>query len=93
MFLHPEEESKMTSCKSVDDAPIMSTLAKGKKRNERKHIASASTALVLGGVLGLFQTIILIFLAKPFLSIMGVKHVRIFYKPLAKFPEIKFNSF
>lgn len=84
MFLHPEEESKMTSCQSV---------AKGKKKNERKHIASASTALVLGGVLGLLQTIILIFLAKPFLSIMGVKHVRIFYKPLAKFPEIKFNSF
>lgn len=61
----------MSSCKSVD-------AKKGKAKKERRQITSASTALALGGVLGLVQTIILIFLAKPFLGIMGVKSVRTF---------------
>ncbi|KAK2997653.1 hypothetical protein RJ639_024921, partial [Escallonia herrerae] len=42
-------------------------------KSERRHIASASTALVIGTVLGLLQTIFLICLAKPLLGFMGVK--------------------
>ncbi|MQL79088.1 hypothetical protein Taro_011543 [Colocasia esculenta] len=40
---------------------------------KRKYIPSVSSALVVGGVLGFLQAILLIFAAKPFLRIMGVK--------------------
>lgn len=52
---------------------------KVKLKNEKRHIPSASTALLLGGILGLLQTIFLIFLAKPILSFMGVKSVSIIF--------------
>lgn len=51
--------------------------AETKTEGERRNIPSASTALVLGAVLGLLQTIFLVFLAKPLLSVMGVKSVRV----------------
>ncbi|KAK1267257.1 MATE efflux family protein 1 [Acorus gramineus] len=41
--------------------------------NEKKHIPSVSTALVVGGVLGLLQAILLVFGARPALMFMGVK--------------------
>ncbi|WOH04356.1 hypothetical protein DCAR_0623765 [Daucus carota subsp. sativus] len=40
---------------------------------EKRHIPSASTALIMGAVLGILQSIFLIFLAKPLLRIMGVR--------------------
>ncbi|XP_059431223.1 protein DETOXIFICATION 42 [Corylus avellana] len=43
-----------------------------KIENERRHIPSASSALVIGGILGLIQAIFLIFGAKPLLNFMGV---------------------
>ncbi|PIA53667.1 hypothetical protein AQUCO_00900327v1 [Aquilegia coerulea] len=54
----------------------MSTSTTPKMLNfERKksHISSASSALIIGGVLGILQAIFLIVAAKPILSIMGVK--------------------
>ncbi|KAF9595982.1 hypothetical protein IFM89_006909 [Coptis chinensis] len=42
-------------------------------KNEKKHIASASSALVIGGILGLLQAVFLILAAKPLLGFMGVK--------------------
>ncbi|XWS73542.1 hypothetical protein CRYUN_Cryun02cG0138600 [Craigia yunnanensis] len=39
---------------------------------ERRHIPSASSALVIGGILGLLQAIFLISGAKPILNFMGV---------------------
>lgn len=44
-----------------------------KTESERKHIPSVSTALVIGGIIGLLQTILLVFGARPILHIMGVK--------------------
>ncbi|KAL2536772.1 MATE efflux family protein FRD3 [Forsythia ovata] len=66
-----EDDFKTTTCKSPDISSI--NPKKGKLSSERRHIPSASTALLVGGVLGLLQTIFLIFLAKPFLGVMGVK--------------------
>lgn len=43
---------------------------------EKRHIASASTALIFGVILGLLQAIFLIFMATTLLGVMGVKHVR-----------------
>uniref|UniRef100_A0A2N9ITD8 Protein DETOXIFICATION n=1 Tax=Fagus sylvatica TaxID=28930 RepID=A0A2N9ITD8_FAGSY len=40
--------------------------------NTKRHIPSASSALVIGSILGLIQTIFLIFGAKPLLGFMGV---------------------
>ncbi|KAK9995458.1 hypothetical protein SO802_020144 [Lithocarpus litseifolius] len=40
--------------------------------NERRHISSALSALVIGSILGLIQAIFLIFGAKPLLGFMGV---------------------
>lgn len=44
---------------------------------ERRHIPSASSALLIGGVLGLIQALFLIFGAKPVLNFMGVNSVSI----------------
>lgn len=41
----------------------------------KRHISSASSALIIGGALGLIQAVILICTAKPLLSYMGVKQV------------------
>lgn len=45
------------------------------KGKQKKHIASASTALIFGMILGLFQAIFLMFSAKFLLGVMGVKSV------------------
>ncbi|XP_028776986.1 protein DETOXIFICATION 43-like [Neltuma alba] len=44
-----------------------------KKKKEKKQIASASTALIFGTILGLIQASLLIFAAKPLLLLMGAK--------------------
>ncbi|XP_031396602.1 protein DETOXIFICATION 42-like isoform X3 [Punica granatum] len=41
-------------------------------KSKRKHIPSASSAMVIGSVLGLLQTLSLIITARPMLSYMGV---------------------
>lgn len=42
----------------------------------KKQIASASSALTIGVILGLLQAAFLITAARPLLGFMGVKHVR-----------------
>ncbi|KAI4322098.1 hypothetical protein L6164_021819 [Bauhinia variegata] len=43
-----------------------------KLEHKRRHIPSASSALVIGGILGLIQALFLITTAKPLLNFMGV---------------------
>ncbi|KAH6814342.1 MATE efflux family protein [Perilla frutescens var. frutescens] len=81
------EKLKMSSCKSVDDTPM--DRKKGKAKTERRQISSASTALAFGAVLGLLQTLVLIFLAKPFLAIMGVKSGSPMLSPALKYLTIR----
>ena len=45
------------------------------KFESKRHIPSASAALVVGGILGLIQAIFLISGAKPILNFMGVHSV------------------
>ncbi|KAL6495675.1 Protein DETOXIFICATION 43 [Orobanche gracilis] len=68
-----------------DDAKDLKT----KTKRERRHIPSASTALVLGSVLGLMQTWFLILLAKPFLGFMGVKTGSPMLAPATKYLTIR----
>ncbi|KAK4253720.1 hypothetical protein QN277_010359 [Acacia crassicarpa] len=46
---------------------------KSKVKKKKKQIASASTALIFGTILGLIQASLLIFAAKPLLLLMGAK--------------------
>lgn len=44
-------------------------------KHEKRHIPSASSALIIGGILGIIQAAFLISAAKPLLNFMGVKSV------------------
>lgn len=55
--------------------PAVSTPTVKPKKKEKKHIGSASTALIFGTVLGLLQAVFLAFGAKYLLNVMGVKEV------------------
>jgi len=46
-----------------------------KAGRKKRHVASASTALLFGTILGLLQAATLIFAAKPLLAAMGLKPV------------------
>ncbi|KAH7864838.1 hypothetical protein Vadar_034474 [Vaccinium darrowii] len=67
----PEEDFKTTACKSL--TVTISSAKKVKFQKEKRHIPSASTALLLGAVLGILQTLFLVLLGKPILGFMGVK--------------------
>ncbi|KAK1413313.1 hypothetical protein QVD17_35085 [Tagetes erecta] len=66
-----EEGFKTSPCKHVTVAE--STPNKLKLKNQKRNIPSASTALLFGAVLGILETLLLVFLAEPLLSLMGVK--------------------
>ncbi|KAL6857273.1 hypothetical protein ACP4OV_018655 [Aristida adscensionis] len=53
--------------------------------HKRKNIPSVSTALVLGGVLGLIEAILLVFCAKPILGYMGVMPDSAMLKPALQY--------
>lgn len=61
--------------KSKPDDAVLAEAKSKPENSERRHIPSASTALILGVVLGLIQTTFLVLLAKPLLGLMGVKTV------------------
>ncbi|BAT89206.1 hypothetical protein VIGAN_06009800 [Vigna angularis var. angularis] len=62
------DEGNKSICKSS-----WITKSKEKVVKKKRRIASASTALLFGTILGLIQTAVLIFAAKPLLRVMGVK--------------------
>lgn len=85
--LVPTEDFSATTCKST---PIFSSKPKkAKLSKERRHIPSASTALVLGGILGLLQTLFLIFGAKLLLSLMGIKSDSPMMTPARKYLTLR----
>ncbi|KAF5947144.1 hypothetical protein HYC85_017372 [Camellia sinensis] len=53
--------------------PRVDTYKSPTSTNQRSHIPSASSALVIGAVLGLFQALFLIVAAKPILEYMGIE--------------------
>ncbi|KAL5223902.1 hypothetical protein ABZP36_010541 [Zizania latifolia] len=63
------EETRAASSK----VSFETDLSRVSTEHKRKNIPSVSTALLLGGVLGLLQTVLLVFCAKPVLGYMGVK--------------------
>ncbi|KAL8109683.1 protein DETOXIFICATION 43-like [Apium graveolens] len=55
----------------------------------KRHIPSASTALVMGAVLGILQTIFLISLARPLLGIMGVRSDSPMLEPAKRYLKLR----
>ncbi|XP_030476305.1 protein DETOXIFICATION 43 [Syzygium oleosum] len=60
-----------------------------KSCKERRNIPSASTALVIGGILGLLQTLFLVLGAKTLLNIMGVKSNSPMMAPAQKYLTLR----
>ncbi|CAN1815784.1 Protein DETOXIFICATION 42 [Linum perenne] len=87
--LHPEELEKGI----INQEP---TITKIKPRNldlkpqkQKRNIPSASTALVVGGFLGIFQAVFLIFAARPLLNIMGVESGSTMLIPALKYLTLR----
>ncbi|XP_022631838.1 protein DETOXIFICATION 43-like isoform X1 [Vigna radiata var. radiata] len=64
-------------------------MTKRKQKVGKKVIASASTALIFGTILGLLQTAILSFAAKPLLYAMGLKHDSPMLNPAEKYLKLR----
>ncbi|XP_054811189.1 protein DETOXIFICATION 42 isoform X1 [Prosopis cineraria] len=62
------------TCADVHDSDLVGgSFNIVKAEHKRRNIPSASSALVIGGVLGIIQAIFLISAAKPLMNFMGVK--------------------
>ncbi|KAL8099563.1 protein DETOXIFICATION 42-like isoform X2 [Apium graveolens] len=75
--LIPIEESHPKSCNIV------------KTESEKRNIPSASSALIIGGILGIIQAVLLISLAEPALNIMGVKSDSPMLSPAQKYLKLR----
>ncbi|GMY22427.1 protein DETOXIFICATION 42-like [Fagus crenata] len=83
----PEDGFNTTVSKSP--SAIAGKKNKIKIKREKRHIASASTALLFGTILGLIQAIVLVFAAKPLLNVMGVKDSSPMLKPALKYLKLR----
>ncbi|GJX50017.1 zinc finger, CCHC-type containing protein [Tanacetum coccineum] len=83
----PEEGFKTSPCKHLTITET--TRKKFKLKREKRNIPSASTALLFGAVLGLLETILLVFLAEPLLSLMGVRHGNKMLLPAHKYLTLR----
>ncbi|WJX30984.1 hypothetical protein P8452_19467 [Trifolium repens] len=63
--------------------------SESKPISKKRHIASASTALLFGTVLGLIQAATLIFAAKPLLGAMGLKYDSPMLTPAVKYLRLR----
>nr|GEW45218.1 protein DETOXIFICATION 43-like [Tanacetum cinerariifolium] len=86
-FSAAKNGSEMIPCNHVTiiDCPLDVPEIKKAKRN----IPSASTALLCGLVLGVLETILLAFLAKPLLNLMGIKSGSPMLNPAQKYLKLR----
>ncbi|KAF1866267.1 hypothetical protein Lal_00024271 [Lupinus albus] len=59
---------------NVDKESTLRSEKNNEDGNKKRHLASGSTALLFGTILGLLQATILISAAKPLLGVIGLKH-------------------
>ncbi|CAN6282594.1 unnamed protein product [Urochloa humidicola] len=79
-FIGHIEESATTSKSSFETGSCEVNM-----EQKRKNIPSVSTALLLGGVLGLLETLLLVLSAKPILGYMGVTPDSAMMKPALQY--------
>ncbi|XP_044504654.1 protein DETOXIFICATION 42-like isoform X2 [Mangifera indica] len=77
-----KSSSKMSSISSA-------YTQRSETEHERRHIPSASVAMVIGTVLGLIQALFLILAAKPILNYMGVKSDSPMIRPAQKYLTLR----
>ncbi|KAL0453085.1 UNVERIFIED_CONTAM: protein DETOXIFICATION 42 [Sesamum latifolium] len=85
-------ETEMAEKQSASDNEKEQLIAKMEMTGgmaTKRHISSASSALIIGGALGLIQAVILICTAKPPLSYMGVKSDSPMLKPALKYLTLR----
>ncbi|KAI9116477.1 hypothetical protein K1719_012644 [Acacia pycnantha] len=84
-----EDGTNTLKCKSstsvVSDSKSKSNIGSKKRRN----IASASTALLFGTILGLLQSVTLVCAAKPLLGVMGLKQDSPMLVPAIKYLQLR----
>ncbi|XP_061995487.1 protein DETOXIFICATION 43-like isoform X2 [Rosa rugosa] len=86
----PEENGSKTETGIVNGpSVVMSKNKKAKMKNKKRTIASASTALIFGAILGLLQAIFLMLGSKVLLGVMGVKHDSPMLKPALKYLTVR----
>ncbi|CAB4268079.1 unnamed protein product [Prunus armeniaca] len=85
---NPLENGSRTTVDELT-SDLMSTNKKEKIKKQKRHIASASTALIFGTVLGLLQAIFIIFSTKVLLGVMGVKSDSPMLDPAQKYLKIR----
>ncbi|XWS77418.1 hypothetical protein CRYUN_Cryun01aG0259900 [Craigia yunnanensis] len=83
----PEDGSNTSTCKSPSE--IASKTENTEVKEGKRHIPSASTALILGSILGILQAIILVFGAKTLLGVMGVKPDSPMLNPALKYLTLR----
>lgn len=83
-------DTQKATCKNnISSTVAASKLEEGKIGNGKRNIPSASTSLLLGAILGLLQTVFLIFGAETLLGFMGVKHDSPMLKPAHKYLTLR----
>ncbi|KAK1282606.1 MATE efflux family protein 1 [Acorus calamus] len=82
------ETKEATPCSDSDSTRCNPSFCSG-RTSKRKHIPSVTSALIVGGVLGILQAILLIFGAKPILHIMGVKSGSPMLKPACQYLTLR----
>ncbi|XP_074588276.1 protein DETOXIFICATION 42-like isoform X2 [Curcuma longa] len=80
-FVAEEDAASKLSSENVEhneffseDSEMKELISHNVAFGHRKRIPSASSALIIGGILGLLQTLFLVLGAKPILNYMGVKN-------------------
>ncbi|WVZ01215.1 hypothetical protein V8G54_027284 [Vigna mungo] len=78
-----------TSVSKSTSAGSSSNKSVSKPGRKKRHVASASTALLFGTILGLLQAATLIFAAKPLLAAMGLKLDSPMLNPAVKYLRLR----
>ncbi|KAH1217568.1 Protein DETOXIFICATION 43 [Glycine max] len=86
-MLQDMEKGANTICKF--SSVTSSKKSKDKVGKKKRLIASASTALLFGTILGLIQAAVLIFATKPLLGVMGVKRDSPMLKPAESYLRLR----
>ncbi|XP_059430549.1 protein DETOXIFICATION 43-like [Corylus avellana] len=84
-----EDEDFDTTTSNKDPSDFGLKKNKTKVKTEKRHIASASTALLFGAVLGIIQAVVLVFAARPLLYVMGVKQSSPMLAPALKYLKLR----
>ncbi|XVE74223.1 hypothetical protein DITRI_Ditri11bG0181300 [Diplodiscus trichospermus] len=84
----PQDGSNTSACKSSSSV-IASRTENTQVKKRKRYIPSASTALILGSILGILQTVFLVFGAKTLLGFMGVKSSSPMLNPALKYLTLR----